>query len=189
MNNNQGNLVRLVDYDNDFIIDLRYATPSNFTGQKIYDSSECWIDRHTCGILISAKDKFKRDGYRVKVWDAYRPISAQKKFWEVMPNDDFVARPPDMSKIKKFRPTHMNGLCVDVTLTNMDGVDIEMPSEFDDMTGLSAMDCPTTSAIARKNATYLRDVMESTGFKGYNNEWWHFYDVSTEPTPFLDFKI
>ena len=45
-------------------------------------------------------------------------IRAQKRFWEIMPNDDFIARPPDMTKIKKFRPTHMNGMCVDVTLTD-----------------------------------------------------------------------
>ncbi|MEF9921513.1 MAG: M15 family metallopeptidase, partial [Anaerovoracaceae bacterium] len=118
MNNEQGNLVKLVDYDTDFIIDLRYSTPSNFTGKKVYESNECWMDKHTCEILIKAKNIFKEAGYRVKIWDAYRPISAQAKFWDIMPDDDFVARPPDMSKITKFRPTHMNGLCVDVTLTD-----------------------------------------------------------------------
>ncbi len=45
--------------------------------------------------------------------------------WEIMPNDDFIARPPDMTKIKKFRPTHMNGMCVDVTLTDKEGNEIE----------------------------------------------------------------
>ena len=139
MTEDRGNLVRLFDIDDDFILDLRYATKDNFTGEQIYSSNECYMDRHTAEILIKAKDIFKKDGYRVKIWDAYRPISAQKKFWEVMPNDDFVARPPDMATIKKFRPTHMNGLCVDVTLTDMDGKEIEMPSEFDDMTGKGAL--------------------------------------------------
>ncbi|MFR5149694.1 MAG: M15 family metallopeptidase [Ruminococcus sp.] len=69
----------------------------------------------------------------MKIWDAYRPIRAQKRFWEIMPNDDFIARPPDMTKIKKFRPTHMNGMCVDVTLTDKEGNEIEMPSPFDTM--------------------------------------------------------
>ena len=40
----KGNLVRLLDIDSDFIIDLRYATADNFTGQKVYQSGECWID-------------------------------------------------------------------------------------------------------------------------------------------------
>ena len=189
MYEDKGNLIRLLDIDQDFIIDLRYATAENFTGQKIYDSGQCWVDRHTAEILIKARDIFKKDGYRVKVWDAYRPISAQKKFWEVMPDDNFVARPPDMSKLKTFRPTHMNGLCVDVTLTDMDGREIEMPCEFDDMTERASLSCTTTPEEGRKNATYMKNVMESVGFKSYEGEWWHFYDVTTEPTPFMDFPI
>ena len=189
MNREQGNLVKLFDYDTDFIIDLRYATEDNFTGKRVYDSDECWMDKHTCMILIKARDIFKKDGYRVKIWDAYRPISAQKKFWEIMPDDDFVARPPDMEKIKKFRPTHMNGLCVDVTLTDMDGNDIEMPSQFDDMSERSALESPLNSDTAKKNGRYLKEVMDSVGFLSYDQDWWHFYDVTTEPTPFMDFKI
>ncbi|MGI6177676.1 MAG: M15 family metallopeptidase [Eubacterium sp.] len=185
----QNNLVRLLDLDNDFIIDLRYATPDNFTGQKIYNSSECWLDRHTCEILIKAKNIFKVDGLRVKIWDAYRPISAQAKFWEIMPDDDFVARPPDMDKITVFRPTHMNGLCVDITLTDRSGAEIPMPSEFDDMTERASLLCLSTPLERRKNAAYMKAVMESVGFKGYEKEWWHFYDVTTEPSPFLDFQI
>ena len=189
MENDKGNLIKLREIDSDFIFDLRYATDDNFTGQRIYESDECWMDRHTAQILIKAKNIFKESGYRVKIWDAYRPISAQVKFWEVMPDDRFVARPPDMSKIKSFRPTHMNGLCVDVTLTDMDGRDIEMPCEFDDMSGKASLDSPLISEEGRKNGLYLKEVMESVGFQGYESEWWHFYDVSTEPTPFMDFRI
>ncbi|HKK95337.1 MAG TPA: M15 family metallopeptidase [Anaerovoracaceae bacterium] len=185
----QGNLIKLFDVDDDFIVDLKYAKANNFTGHIIYNSNECWIDKHTAEILIKARNIFKRNGYKVKIWDAYRPISAQAKFWEVMPNDEFVARPPDMSKIKKFRPTHMNGLCVDITLTDMYGNDIKMPSEFDDMSEKSSLKSNLSTPVRRKNATYMKEVMESVGFEGYENEWWHFYDVSTEPTPFMDFQI
>ncbi len=189
MNEDKGNLVKLLDLDHDFIIDLRYAGTDNFTGQKVYESNECWIDSHTADILIKAKNIFKEKGYRVKVWDAYRPISAQERFWEIMPNDDFVARPPDMSKIKEFRPTHMNGLCVDVTLTDENGRDIPMPSEFDDMTEKASLSSPFATEEERKNATYLKEVMESVGFRAYENEWWHFYDVTTKATPFMDFRF
>lgn len=189
MNTDQGNLVKLAEIDDDFIIDLRYATPNNFTGRQIYTSGECWMDRHTAQILIKAKNIFKEAGYRVKIWDAYRPISAQEKFWEIMPNNDFVARPPDMSKLKKFRPTHMNGLCVDVTLTDLQGKDIEMPCPFDEMSERASLSCKTTSEVGRKNGEYLKRVMESVGFQAYENEWWHFYDISTEPTPFMNFQI
>ena len=77
--NKDNNLIRLLDLDEDFIIDLKYATEDNFTGQRVYASSECYLDKHTAEMLIEAKEKFKKDGYRVKVWDAYRPISAQKR--------------------------------------------------------------------------------------------------------------
>lgn len=185
----KGNLIRLLDLDKDFIIDLKYATADNFTGVKIYQSGECWVHEHTAKILIEAKNIFKEAGYRVKVWDAYRPIRAQKKFWEVMPNDDFVARPPDMTTLKVFRPTHMNGMCVDVTLTDMDGNEIEMPCPFDTMDERASLSCELNPENGRKNGKYLKKVMESVGFQAYEGEWWHFYDVSTEPVPFTDYEI
>ena len=187
--NKQGDLVKLVNLDSEFIIDMRYATENNFTGQKVYESGECWINEHTAKILIEAKNIFKNDGFRVKIWDAYRPISAQERFWEIMPNDDFVARPPDMSKIKVFRPTHMNGMCVDITLTDMNENEIEMPSEFDDMTERASICNPFSSEKSKENAKYMRKVMERVGFKGYDKEWWHFYDLTTKPVPFLNFQI
>ena len=189
MTEDKGNLVRLYDIDEEFIIDLKYATENNFTGKRIYSSNECYMDKHTAEILIKAKNIFWRDGYRVKILDAYRPSSAQKKYWEIMPDDDFVARPPDMEKIKSFRPTHLNGLCVDITLTDMKGNEIEMPSEFDDFSERASLLCKTTSNTGRQNAEYMKNVMESVGFMAYENEWWHFYDITTEPTPFMDYQI
>lgn len=187
--NDRGNLVRLLDLDPDFIVDLKYAASDNFTGQKIYSTNQCYMDRHTAEILIRAKDIFRRDGYRVKVMDAYRPISAQEKFWEILPDNDYIAMPPDMGKLKSFRPTHLNGLCVDITLTDLDGNEIEMPSEFDDFSEKASLLCQAISETGRRHAEYMKDVMEGVGFQAYENEWWHFYDVTTEPVPFLNFQI
>ena len=50
MTEDRGNLVRLFDSDDDFILDLRYATKDNFTGEQIYSSNECYMDRHTAEI-------------------------------------------------------------------------------------------------------------------------------------------
>lgn len=185
----KGNLVRITDLSSDFIIELRYASEDNFTGVKVYQSEECWMDEHTAQILMKAQELFRKDGFRIKIWDAYRPIRAQKKFWEIMPNDDFVARPPDMTKIQKFRPTHMNGMCVDVTLTDLEGNEMEMPSPFDTMDEKASLECPLHSAEGRKNGEYLKRIMESVGFQAYECEWWHFYDVSAEPAPFSDYDI
>lgn len=187
--NDKGDLVRLLDVDSDFIIELKYATPQNFTGRTVYQSNECYINKNTAQLLIKAKNLFRKDGYAVKIWDAYRPISAQKRFFEILPDTDFVAEPPDMSVLKTFRPTHLNGLCVDLTLIDPEGKELLMPSEFDDFSPRSGLKCPDIPPKPRKNAEYLRRIMESVGFAGYDCEWWHFYDVTTEPTPFLDFQI
>lgn len=185
----KGNLVKLTELSTEFIIDLKYATEDNFTGVKVYQSEECWLDEHTAQILLKANELFKKDGFKMKIWDAYRPIRAQKRFWEIMPNDDFIARPPDMSKIKTFRPTHMNGMCVDVTLTDMDGDELEMPSPFDTMDERAALNYPNHSESGRKNGEYLKKIMESVGFLAYECEWWHFYDMTGEPMPFSDYDI
>ncbi len=187
--NDQGDLIRLLDLDDDFIIDLIYATPNNFTKQTVYNSGECYINKYTAQRLIEAKNKVKSDGYRMKVWDAYRPISAQARFWELLPDNNFVARPPDMATLKTFRPSHMNGMCVDVTLTDIHGTDLSMPSVFDDFSERASLSCPDIDPIARQNATYLKEVMESVGFKPYEGEWWHFYDMETPPVPYLNFQI
>lgn len=187
--NGKGNLVRLLDIDKDFIIDLKYATTDNFTGQKVYSSGECWMDRHTAEILIKARDIFRRDGYRVKVLDAYRPISVQKKFWDIFPVDGFVAQPPDMSRPRTFSPAHLNGMAVDVTLTDADGNELEMPSSFDDFSDKAALRNAPLGSAGEKNASYLKEVMERVGFRAYRDEWWHFNDISTEPAPYMDFQI
>lgn len=179
-------LVRLLDLDSDFIIELKYATPDNFTGQKIYNSSECYMNKNTANMLIQAKNIFKKDGYKVKVWDAYRPISAQKTLYDAYPIYEFVAPPPDLSKPIIFTPSHMNGLSVDITLLDEDGNEIEMPTKFDDFSEMANLKSDKIPLIPRKNTEYLKKIMESVGFEAYESEWWHFNDIKTKPTPYSD---
>lgn len=183
------NLIKLTDLDNDFIIDLKYATPDNFTGSTIYSSSECYIDINTASRLVKAKNQAKKAGFRMKVWDAYRPVSAQERFWELLPDNRFVAYPPDMATLTEFKNSHMNGQCVDVTLTDMNGNDIPMPSEFDDFTEKARLDCQETTGEARKNGEFLRDIMIDAGFTPYEGEWWHFYDRNVTPVRYSDLQL
>lgn len=182
----QNNLVRLLDLDPEFIIDLRYATTDNFTKSVVYTSAECYIDRHTGKQLIAAKNAAKEKGLRIKVWDAFRPVSAQQKFWDIFPVNGFVAHPPDMATIKEFKNSHMNGQCVDVTLTDADGNELLMPSAFDEFTEKARLDCKETTGQARENAELLRDIMAEAGFTPYSGEWWHFYDHNTAPVRYSE---
>lgn len=183
-----GNLIRLLDVDKDFIIDLKYATADNFTNAVVYTSSECYIDENTAFRLIAAKNSAQNAGFRIKVWDAFRPISAEQRFWDLLPDNRFVAYPPDMAVLKEFKNSHMNGQCVDVTLTDMDGNDVPMPSEFDDFTERARLDCPHTTGEARKNGEFLRDIMVAAGFTPYEGEWWHFYDRNVTPVRYSDIQ-
>ena len=56
----KGNLIKLTDLSSDFIIDLKYATPDNFTGVQVYQSADCWLDEHTAQILIKKRRKFRK---------------------------------------------------------------------------------------------------------------------------------
>lgn len=182
----QGNLVRLLDLDQDFIIELIYATPNNFTGSVVYNFTDCYIDIETGKRLVKAKDMAREAGFRMKVWDAFRPTSAQQKFWDLLPDNNFVAYPPDMDTIKEFKNSHMNGQCVDVTLVDLNGNYVPMPSDFDDFTKKSRLDCIETTGEARKNGEFLRDIMVKAGFTPYENEWWHFYDKNVTPARYTE---
>ena len=184
-----GYLIKLLDLDDQFIVDLRYATSDNFTREKIYNSGVCYIHENTAKLLIKAKDIFLKNGYRVKIWDAYRPVRAQIKFWSVFPDNNFVGKPPETENMKEFKASHMNGLCVDITLTDMNGEEIEMPSQFDDFSSKASLSSPEISEEGRKNGEYLKKVMESVGFTAYENEWWHFYDKTIAAPPYADYQI
>lgn len=182
-------LVRLLDIDDEFTIELRYATPDNFTGRRIYDFSECYIHAETAQLLIKAKNVFKKDGFGLKVWDAYRPIRAQKALWDFLPDDNFVARPPDPSGAYPLRPTHMNGMCVDITLLDEEGREVFMPTPFDHFSEEANPLSGRAPREALENALYLRKVMLEQGFSPSNTEWWHFFDRSSKPVAFSDFSF
>ena len=183
-----GNLVRLLDMDSDFIIDLIYSSSDNFTGSIVYEFKECYIDINTAKRLIEAKNAAAKDGYRMKIWDAYRPVSAQHRFWDLLPDNNYVAYPPDMEHMTEFKNSHMNGQCVDLTLTDMDGNDIPMPSKFDEFSEKSRLDYKGTVGEERKNGEYLKKIMIDAGFSPYEGEWWHFYDRNVLPVRYSDIR-
>ena len=85
--------VRIVDYVPEAVTDLKYATTENFTGQVIYDFTEAYARYGTVAKLAQAQEIFSQQGYRIKIWDAYRPVSAQFRLWEICPDGNFVSNP------------------------------------------------------------------------------------------------
>lgn len=156
------------DADPDIIVDLKYATTDNFTGQVIYNFTTAIARTGTVKKLAKAAKLLKQQGYRIKIWDAYRPTEAQAKLFSVVSDETWVAKPnPNFS--------HQKGVTFDLTLTDLDGNDIEMQSGFDDFTGKAIRDYPRTDEQDR-NYHILLDAMTDAGFDGYENEWWDYRD-------------
>ncbi|OLA41619.1 MAG: hypothetical protein BHW36_09210 [Firmicutes bacterium CAG:24053_14] len=158
------------DYIPGIFIDLKYATTDNFTGQVIYDSDEAYLRYGTVKKLLAAQNELSGRGLSLKIWDAYRPVSAQFKLWEICPNPVYVSDPNNgYSK-------HSRANTVDITLVTSTGESIPMPSGFDDFTSLADRDYSDVSAEAAENARLLENVMVENGFVPYSGEWWHYSD-------------
>ena len=173
-------LVCVTDYIPMIYIDLRYATPFNFTGQAIYDFSDAWLRYGTVKKLMAVQSTLMLKGYSLKIWDAYRPGSAQFKLWDVVLDATYVANP------YMGHSSHSNGGTLDLTLVYLDGSAPEMPTDFDDFSLFADRDYSDVSETAGQNAQLLEQAMESAGFLGYTGEWWHFSDC--EPYPYEDLE-
>ncbi len=173
--------VRLADFSDDFLYDMRYATENNFLKAKVYDCPECYTRVKTAKALIAANQDFIAKGYKIKFFDCYRPNSVQFKMWEILPNPQYVANPVKGS-------IHNKGGAVDITLATIEGKELDMGTEFD-FFGKRAhhdhMDLPQEILDNRK---LLKDGMESHGFWGIRTEWWHYNLSDAHKEAIADFK-
>lgn len=175
--------VRVRDYAPDIRVDLKYVGKHNFTGKKIYDFEDAYLRYGTVKKLIKAQKKLSEYAVGLEIWDAYRPIEAQKKLWEVCPNPLYVSDP------SKGYSSHARGNAVDVTLVDTDGTELVMPTGFDNFTKLADRDySDIDDDFARDNVRLLEKTMKSCGFTLYAEEWWHFtdtveYEVSKDFVP------
>jgi len=167
----QTELVLAKEVVSNLVEDLKYATTDNFMHRKLYDDPKCYLLRETAEKLSAAdKDLSKRKpGFKLKVWDCYRPMTIQKEMWKEYTNTPYVANP------KTAR--HPRGRAVDITIVDADGKGLEMPTKYDDFTPKARPNAPTTPKAA-ENRELLRSVMVSAGFTGVNSEWWHFDNLA-----------
>lgn len=168
-------LVLLQEYLPSVFVDLKYATEDNFTGTVIYDFSDASLRYGTVKKLAAVQETLLQQGYSLKIWDAYRPVSAQFRLWEICPDPVYVANPnTGYSK-------HSKGNTVDVTMVRTDGTEVPMPSGFDDFSALADRDYSDVSEEALRNVVRLEQAMEQNGFDGYSGEWWHYSDSTDYP--------
>lgn len=171
LNPHHEDFVRIKDYVPNVLVDLRYAGKDNFTGQEIYGFHEAYLRYGTVLKLSSVCEDLEKQGLYLKIWDSFRPVSAQFRLWEVCPDPTFVANP------NVGFSNHSRGNAVDVTMVDSSGREVQMPSSFDDFSSLACRDYADCPPEAAENARFLETVMEKHGFSGYWGEWWHFADT------------
>ena len=167
--------VRVLDYIPSARQELMYATADNFTGQVIYDFSDAYLRYGTVKKLAAVSADLAELGLTLKIWDSFRPVSAQFKLWEVCPDPAFVANP------ETGFSSHSRGSTVDVTLVDETGTELEMPTGFDDFSAKADRDYSDCTETAAAHAELLEILMEKHGFNGYSGEWWHFSDTDEYP--------
>lgn len=176
-------LVPVQTVDETIVVEMRYAGRDNFTGQPVYPANICVLQRETARKLAAANEEFRERGWRIKLWDAYRPVSQHNLLWQTAGNyRHFFAHPQVGSK-------HSRGAAVDVTLVDQRGIEVEMPSDFDDFSGAGHRFHPGMSQQARENMEYLTEVLERHGFLSLDSEWWHFVDSEWWRYPLLDVDL
>ena len=169
-----GALVDIADIDRSIALDIRYATADNFAGVAVYPVARCLLRREVAERLARVQAALSGRGLSLLLWDCYRPFSVQERFWQLVPDPRYVARPERASGVPVKGSKHNRGAAVDVTLVDRDGNRLEMPTEYDDFTRRAHRDYRGATPTARRNAEVLEAAMVAEGFRPMVSEWWHF---------------
>ena len=149
-------------------LDIKYATKDNFTHEQIYKSAEAFLRVKAANAIRDVENELKDKGLGLKIFDAYRPYAATLKFYDVVPDTNFVAAPWHGS-------VHNRGCAVDLTLVDLEsGNELNMPTPYDYFSEKAAAAYTDLPEDVLANRQLLQDVMGRHGFEIYDYEWWHF---------------
>ena len=188
--------VVLGEYIPDIIQEIRYYSTYNFVGDRIdgYEMPCALMTREAAEALKKVSDDVMKMGYRLKIYDAYRPQRAVNHFvrWAKDIKDTRMKNYfyPELDKSRLFpedyimeKSGHSRGSTVDLTLFDMKtGKELDMGGTFDYFGEKSHPDYKKITKQQFKNRMILRDVMVKHGFKPLYSEWWHF-TLENEPYP------
>ena len=186
----------------DAAYDIRYYSDNNFTGGRIkgYNAPVAYMTIESLKALSIAAENLRKQGYRLLIWDTYRPQKAVDNFVEWINN-------PNNNGDKSFYPNlgksdllkgnyimsksgHSRGSTVDLTIIKKDGSYVDMGGTFDLFSESSHPNYKKLTKQQKKNRAILKNAMEQSGFVGIDSEWWHF-TLKDEPYPdtYFDFNI
>ena len=195
LSDDASDFILLSDAVPDAVLDIRYYSTYNFVGERIdgYEEPVALITREAGKALREASDELADRGYRLKIYDAYRPQSAVDHFVRWAKGDDIKMKEyfyPDMDKEMLFRQGyimehsgHTRGSTADLSLIDMTtGEEIDMGGTFDYFGELSHPDYRGITDEQYQNRMILREAMLNHGFEPLDEEWWHF-TLDDEPYP------
>ena len=196
--------VVLADFVPNIVQEIRYYSTYNFIGERIdgYEEPCALLSIEAARALKLVSSEMIVRGYRLKVFDAYRPACAVRHFvlWGIE-DQDIRMKPyfyPDLEKQELFlkgyiakMSSHSRGSAVDLTLLDMQtGKEVDMGSPFDLFSELSHPDNRSVTDEQYENRMMLQQVMVRNGFEPIDCEWWHF-KLKEEPYPetYFDFPV
>ena len=194
----------LADFVPEIIQEIRYYSTYNFIGDRIdgYEEPCALLTKEAARALKSVSGEMIAQGYRLKVFDAYRPATAVKRFvlWGIE-DLDLRMKPffyPDLDKTDLFvqgyiakQSSHSRGSTIDLTLLDMTtGRELDMGSPFDLFSEVSHPDYRGITDEQYDNRMLLQRAMMRNGFEPIDVEWWHF-TLADEPYPntYFDFPV
>jgi zinc D-Ala-D-Ala dipeptidase len=189
--------VRLRDVTNLAKEDMRYAGSHNFTGARVdgYDAPVCWLRADAAAALGKVAKELDALGWRLVVYDCYRPTRAVAAFldWAKLPDNaaskaEFYPRESKKDLFKRGylakRSQHSTGTTVDAGAVGKDGAALDFGTGYDFLDERSATESTEVSAAAQANRRKLRAIFENAGFSNYRREWWHFsFRSDRKPKP------
>lgn len=197
--------VLITDVIPDAVLEVRYYSTFNFVGERIdaYEAPVAYLTKEAAAALKNVSDDLMAQGYRIKIYDAYRPQTAVDHFKARA--EDLEAtemKPyfyPEVDKSELFdkgyiaaKSGHSRGSTVDLTIVDMlTGREVDMGGGFDYFGELSHPDYTATLTQEQiDNRMILREAMVNNGFRPLPEEWWHF-TLENEPYPdtYFDFPV
>jgi D-alanyl-D-alanine dipeptidase len=150
-----------------YLIDIKYATKDNFVKEVIYPCARMFLRPEVAIALAKVNAALLSKGYKLKLFDGYRPKPAQQKLWDKVPDRNYVAPPWEGSM-------HNRGVAIDLTLADLQGKEIDMGTPYDFFGPRAHRDFQELPEQILKHRQLLRSVMESHGFQSIRTEWWHY---------------
>lgn len=176
-------LVDLKSVDSTIVVDMRYATPNNFTGAPLpgYEANRAYLRAEAAAALTVVQEDLRLQGMGLKIFDAYRPVRASEAMvaWTQRANRPDLLRDGYIAA----RSRHNLGVAIDLTLITLaTKAEITMGTPFDHFS--PAAFTANARGVIAKNRQILKKVMERQGFANYEKEWWHFSYTVTNPVRF-----